>query len=69
MKQNGFWEANRADQRLNWLDDQIQFLLGQAFLKDAVVQKMLLDRRSKVQNGELNPNKLAKSLIQLFFKK
>ncbi len=69
MKGNGFWEANRADQRLNWLDDQIQFLLGQAFLKDAVVQKMRLDRRSKVQKGELNPSKLAKSLIQLFFQK
>ena len=69
MKQNRFWEANRADQRLNWLDDQIQFLLGQAFFKDSVVQKMLLDRRSKVQKGELNPSKLAKSLMQLFFQK
>lgn len=69
MKQNGFWEANRADQRLNWLDDQIQFLLGQAFLKDSVIQKMLESRKPKVQKGELNPSKLAKSLIQLFFQK
>lgn len=69
MKQNGFWESNRAIQRMNWLDDQIQFLLGQAFLKDPVIQKMLTDRKPKVQNGELNPNKLAKSLIQLFFQK
>lgn len=69
MKSNGFWESNRAAQRLNWLDDQIQFLLGQAFLRDSVVQKMLLDRKSKVQKGELNPSKLAKSLMQLFFQK
>lgn len=69
MKRNGFWETNRAAQRLNWLDDQIQFLLGQAFLKDSVVQKMLMDRRSKVQKGELNPSKFAKSLVQLFFQK
>ncbi|WP_111671974.1 methylmalonyl Co-A mutase-associated GTPase MeaB [Algoriphagus litoralis] len=69
MKGNGFWESNRAAQRLNWLDDQIQFLLGQAFLKDSLVQKMLLDRRAKVQKGELNPSKLAKTLLQLFFQK
>ncbi|MFN3997184.1 methylmalonyl Co-A mutase-associated GTPase MeaB [Algoriphagus sp.] len=69
MKGNGFWETNRAAQRLNWLDDQIQFLLGQAFLKDPIIQKMLEDRKPKVQKGELNPSKLAKSLIQLFFKK
>ncbi len=69
MRQNGFWESNRANQRLNWLEDQIQFLLGQAFLKDPVIQKMLTDRKPKVQNGELNPSKLAKSLIQFFFQK
>lgn len=69
MKRNGFWESNRASQRLNWLDDQIQFLLGQAFLKDPIIQKMLEDQKPKVQNGELNPSKLAKSLIQLFFQK
>ena len=69
MKGNGFWESIRAAQRLNWLDDQIQFLLGQAFLKDSVVQKMLESRKPKVQKGELNPSKLAKSLIQLFFQK
>lgn len=69
MNQNGFWESNRASQRLNWLDDQIQFLLGQAFLKDPIIQKMLEDQKPKVQNGELNPSKLAKSLIQLFFQK
>jgi len=69
MNRNGFWESNRAAQRLNWLDDQIQFLLGQAFLKDSVIQKMLESRKPKVQKGELNPSKLAKSLIQLFFQK
>jgi LAO/AO transport system kinase len=69
MKANGFWESNRASQRLNWLDDQIRFLLGQAFLKDPEIQKMLEDRKPKVQKGELNPSTLAKSLIQLFFQK
>jgi LAO/AO transport system kinase len=69
MKANGFWESNRASQRLNWLDDQIQFLLGQAFLKDTKIQKLLEDEKPKVQKGELNPSTLAKSLIQLFFQK
>jgi LAO/AO transport system kinase len=68
MKGNGFWESNRASQRLNWLDDQIRFLLGQAFLKDPNIQNMLSDKKPQVQDGLLNPSKLAKSLIHLFFK-
>jgi LAO/AO transport system kinase len=69
MKSTGFWESNRAQQRLSWLDDQIHELLGQAFLKNSQVSELLAQEKLKVQSGELNPGTLAKSLIQLFLSK
>lgn len=69
MRKFGFWESIRSEQRLNWLEDQIQELLGQAFLKNARVQSMLQRERPKVQSGELNPGSLAKDLIHLFMSK
>jgi LAO/AO transport system kinase len=67
MRANGFWEKNRAAQRLNWLDDQINYLLGQAFLKNPQVKKELDTSKARVESGELNPGTLAKKLIQLMF--
>jgi LAO/AO transport system kinase len=69
MTENGFWETNRAAQRINWLDDQVQFLLGQAFHRDPVILKILEAEKPKVQSGALNPGTLAKSLIQIFLSK
>jgi LAO/AO transport system kinase len=69
MKENGFWESNRAAQRLNWLDDQIQELLGQAFLKNTQVKELLSKEKPKVLSGALNPGTFAKSLIQHFLNK
>jgi LAO/AO transport system kinase len=66
MKSNGFWESNRAAQRLSWLDDQIHELLGQVFFKDSRVRERFEEEKPKVQSGELNPGTLAKSLIHLF---
>jgi len=69
MKENGFWESNRAAQRLNWLDDQIHELLAQAFHKNPKVHELLVNEKAKVQSGALNPGTLAKSLIQHFLNK
>lgn len=69
MRATGFWESNRAQQRLNWLDEQMQDLLGQAFLKSPEVSGLLAAKRQKVESGELNPGTLAKHLIQLFLSK
>ncbi|RIW17145.1 methylmalonyl Co-A mutase-associated GTPase MeaB [Algoriphagus lacus] len=69
MKGNGFWETNRAQQRLSWLDDQIHELLGQAFFKNSQVSELLTKEKPQVRSGELNPGTLAKTLIQLFLSK
>ncbi|RAI92272.1 methylmalonyl Co-A mutase-associated GTPase MeaB [Algoriphagus yeomjeoni] len=67
MLRSGFWESNRAEQRLNWLDENLQFLLSKFFLEHQQVQKMLTQNRSRVENGELSPLALARDLISTFF--
>lgn len=67
MRESGFWESNRAEQRLNWLDDNLQFLLGKFFLEHQQVQEMLHKNRKRVETGELSPLSLARDLITTFF--
>jgi LAO/AO transport system kinase len=69
MRNQGFWDRNRAKQRLNWLDDQIRVALERAFLQNPTVQKELNQQKPKVQSGELNPRTLAQALVQLLFPK
>lgn len=69
VKASGFWEAIRSEQRLNWLDDQVQELLGRAFLKKTEVQQLLQNEKPKVKSGELHPGVLAHRLIDLFLAK
>ncbi|MBC6366962.1 methylmalonyl Co-A mutase-associated GTPase MeaB [Algoriphagus sp. AK58] len=66
MKDSCFWETNRAEQRINWLEDQIQDLLGQAFLRNEKVSEYLQEGKPKVKSGELHPGVLAQQLINLF---
>jgi LAO/AO transport system kinase len=66
MKKGGFWESNRAGQRLNWLEDQIQFLLGQTFVKHPQVKRLMEKEQENVRCGKLNPGTLAKNLIAVF---
>ena len=67
MKAGGFWESNRANQRLDWLNNQIQLLLQQNFLKNPNVKQLMADEKENVQSGRLNPGTLAKNLIDVFF--
>jgi LAO/AO transport system kinase len=67
MLESGFWESNRAEQRLNWLDDSLQVLLGKFFLEHQQVQEMLHQNRTRVETGELSPLSLARALITTFF--
>lgn len=67
MLENGFWESNRAAQRLNWLDENLQLLLGKYFMEHHSVQRMLEENRNRVEGGELSPLSLARDLVELFF--
>lgn len=66
---NGFWEKNRADQRLNWLDESIQHLLGKAFYQNKKIAERLSQSREKVKMGEISPLTLARELTDSFFGK
>jgi LAO/AO transport system kinase len=66
VKASGFWETNRSEQRLSWLHDQIQEMLGQAFLKSNEVKSILLEQKPKVKSGQLHPGVLARQLIEVF---
>ncbi|PZX49389.1 methylmalonyl Co-A mutase-associated GTPase MeaB [Algoriphagus chordae] len=67
MHESGFWSSNRASQRLAWLEENLQFLLGKLFLEHKQVQEMLSQNRTKVETGELSPLSLARDLINTFF--
>ena len=66
MKASGYWDQHRAQQRLNWLDEQLQERLGQAFLAHRGVQELLNKEKEVVQSGILSPALLAKRLVDLF---
>ncbi|TXE04060.1 methylmalonyl Co-A mutase-associated GTPase MeaB [Algoriphagus aquimarinus] len=67
MQASGFWTSNRAAQRLKWLDENLQFLLGKFFMEHQQVQEILGQNRKLVENGELSPLSLARDLIDTFF--
>jgi LAO/AO transport system kinase len=64
----GFWQENRENQRVNWLNEYVQDLLGKAFVSDRAVNKLLEDSRIQIKSGELSPMILAKRLTYLFLK-
>ena len=66
MKGSGFWEKNRGVQRLTWLEDQIQELLGRAFLNHTTVKETLEREKPSVQSGLLSPSMLAHQVLDLF---
>ncbi|MDG1278775.1 MAG: methylmalonyl Co-A mutase-associated GTPase MeaB [Algoriphagus sp.] len=66
--ERGFWQENRENQRLNWLNEYVQDLLGKAFLSDKKVNDLLEASKVRIKSGELSPIILAKKLTQLFLK-
>ncbi|WP_075349743.1 methylmalonyl Co-A mutase-associated GTPase MeaB [Algoriphagus marinus] len=66
--ERGFWQGNRENQRLNWLNEYVQDLLGKAFIADTRVKNLMEASKARIKSGELNPIILAKKLTQLFLK-
>lgn len=66
MMRSGYWDENRANQRLQWLEDQIQDLLGEAFLRHPKVKDSLAKGKLLIQSGQLYPGVLAKELVRYF---
>ena len=66
MKQSGYWEVTRGLQRLHWLEDQVQEVLGRSFQNHLGVKKIMEEGRGEVQSGLLSPSVLAKQAVDLF---
>ena len=66
--ERGFWQKNRENQRLSWLNEYVQDYLGKAFLGHAGVKELLKNSKTGIISGELSPIILAKRLTQLFLK-
>ncbi len=66
MKVSGFWDATRGLQRLTWLDDQLQEVLGRAFVNHPGVKEILEREKPAVQSGLLSPSLLAQQAVDLF---
>lgn len=69
MIENGFFYQNRAQQRILWLEEQIQFTLETEFKNHPAVQKKLTERIQAVREGTLNPGSLARELTALYFQR
>ncbi len=67
MQGSGFFEKNRAEQRLNWLDEYVQYLLGKAFHEQAMLQNLLDSEKEHVKAGTLSPLTFARKLVIVFF--
>lgn len=66
--ERGFWKKNRENQRLNWLNEAVQDLLGKAFVANKEVNTLLEKSALQIKSGALNPMILAKHLTKLFLK-
>jgi LAO/AO transport system kinase len=69
MQGSGFWDATRGLQRLTWLDDQIQEILGRSFVNHPGVKEILEREKPAVQSGLLSPSLLAQQAVDLFLSK
>ncbi|MDF2159223.1 methylmalonyl Co-A mutase-associated GTPase MeaB [Algoriphagus sp. CAU 1675] len=67
MQGSGYFEKNRAGQRLKWLDEYVQYLLGKAFHEQVKVQNLLANEKEHVKDGTLNPMTFARKLVNVFF--
>ncbi|MBN3520323.1 methylmalonyl Co-A mutase-associated GTPase MeaB [Algoriphagus lutimaris] len=66
--ESGFKEKNRSEQRMKWLEENLQFLLIHRFMENSQIQAKLASEKGRVQSGEVSPLSLARELMDLFFK-
>ncbi|MDO9551041.1 methylmalonyl Co-A mutase-associated GTPase MeaB [Rhodonellum sp.] len=65
-KANGFYDANRAEQRGNWMHEHIGYLLKNQFYQDSLIQEKLKKNLPAVKSGALSAIAIAKELVELF---
>lgn len=66
MIANGFYEANRADQRVNWMHDHIKYLLESSFYQNEAIDKNIKNALKEIKLGNVSAIKKARELVQIF---
>ncbi|MEJ2004706.1 MAG: methylmalonyl Co-A mutase-associated GTPase MeaB [Cyclobacteriaceae bacterium] len=65
MKDTGYLENLRSEQRIQWLDDLINYLTLQRFLSAPGIPESLNEHRAAVKQGLKSPYRAARELIEL----
>jgi len=68
MEGNGFFEANRQEQRVNWLHEHILFLLESKFYQDEVIKGKIQELLPEIRSGQQSAIAMARQLVDLFIK-
>jgi len=68
MTLNGFFNAKRAEQRINWLHEHIGFLLENRFYNNTSIQNKLSEQLPEVRSGGRSSISVARSLVDMFIK-
>jgi len=66
MKSNGHFDKSRAEQRLSWMHEHIQWLLESQFYQHPGVSQKLKEAMIQVQNGEASSIATARQLVHYF---
>ncbi|AFL82674.1 methylmalonyl-CoA mutase metallochaperone MeaB [Belliella baltica DSM 15883] len=66
MISNGFFEANRAEQRVRWMHDHIGYLLESSFYQNEVIERSIQEELLEIKSGNVSAIKKARELVQIF---
>jgi LAO/AO transport system kinase len=65
-KKNGFFQANRRNQRIRWLTDSIDSNLLMEFWNDPRVKAQFASIQNEIENGDLYSGRAARRLLEAF---
>jgi LAO/AO transport system kinase len=63
---NGYFQLNRSEQYLHWMDIHIQKKLLKLFYENNEIKQELIKIKTSVQNGSILPNHAADTIISKF---
>ena len=66
VSRNGFFEFNRAEQRANWMQEHVKYLLETNFYNDMAIKEDLNESLADIKSGKVSAIKKARALVQLF---
>ncbi len=63
---NGFFERNRAEQRVSWMQEHIKYLLEHNFYSNQAISEDIKQSLPEVKSGQVSAIKKARELVQIF---